>query len=123
MLLDTHSAVFLHAGKLELFSSRGRELLTNVSLGVCPMVALEVQYLFEFNRIRFPGSVVNNDLNRDLNVQILEDEWQAVTERALSIEWTRDPFDRLIAAHAEFHNQLLLTKDRNILNNCTLAVW
>lgn len=42
---------------------------------------------------------------------------------ALSQSWTRDPFDRFIAAQASIRNELLLTKDRTIRRNCSVACW
>jgi len=39
------------------------------------------------------------------------------------IIWTRDPFDRLIVAHAIKANCNLLTKDEKIRKNYAHAVW
>ena len=43
--------------------------------------------------------------------------------RASSISWTRDPFDRLIAAHASLEAAILLTADETILEALPGAVW
>ncbi|BAB73880.1 asl2181 [Nostoc sp. PCC 7120 = FACHB-418] len=42
---------------------------------------------------------------------------------SLAINWTRDPFDRIITANAQIGNNILLSKDGNILNNYTCAKW
>ncbi|WP_199317478.1 hypothetical protein [Planktothricoides raciborskii] len=42
---------------------------------------------------------------------------------SLDLDWTRDPFDRLIVAHAAVNNNILLTKDRIILANYAQAQW
>lgn len=42
---------------------------------------------------------------------------------AISMDFTRDPFDRLITAHAALDNNLIITKDRRILKNYPGAVW
>jgi PIN domain nuclease of toxin-antitoxin system len=42
---------------------------------------------------------------------------------AIPLNWTRDPFDRLIVGDAIGANSQLLTKDSTILAHCTLAKW
>ena len=46
-----------------------------------------------------------------------------MTKAAADLTWTRDPFDRLIAAHAIVAGAPLLTADRGILENLPLATW
>ncbi len=41
----------------------------------------------------------------------------------LDYSWTRDPFDRLIVGHAAVDDELLLSKDRKILENYPFARW
>jgi len=47
----------------------------------------------------------------------------AVCQTALTLSWTRDPFDRLISAHAIATETVLVTKDRNIREHVSLAWW
>jgi len=42
---------------------------------------------------------------------------------AVDLTWTRDPFDRLIDAHAIAASVPLLTADRAILEHLPLATW
>lgn len=42
---------------------------------------------------------------------------------AAGLTWTRDPFDRMIAAHAIVADTPLLTADRTILDHLPLASW
>jgi PIN domain nuclease of toxin-antitoxin system len=44
-------------------------------------------------------------------------------QAAAGLTWTRDPFDRLIAAHAILSGAPLLTADRRILANLPQATW
>jgi PIN domain nuclease of toxin-antitoxin system len=44
-------------------------------------------------------------------------------ERAGSLKWARDPFDRLIVAQADFHGADLLTRDEKIRENYARAFW
>jgi PIN domain nuclease of toxin-antitoxin system len=44
-------------------------------------------------------------------------------QAAADLFWTRDPFDRLIAAHAIVANAPLITADAAIRENLPLATW
>jgi PIN domain nuclease of toxin-antitoxin system len=41
----------------------------------------------------------------------------------MGLTWTRDPFDRMIAAQAVVADAPLLTADETILDNLPLATW
>ena len=123
MLLDTHCAVFLHAGETELFGETARHLLDTEDLFVGPMVLLELQYLFEIGRIAFNGETILSELRSDLGLRVLDRRWLDVCTKAVGLSWTRDPFDRLITAQALVEGQRLLTRDRTIRDNCSLAFW
>ena len=43
--------------------------------------------------------------------------------QALAEKWSRDPFDRLIVAHAKAQKTPLVTRDEKIRENYRLAVW
>ena len=46
-----------------------------------------------------------------------------VAPAARGLRWTRDPFDRLIAAHAMVTDATLITKDTLIRKHCPAALW
>jgi PIN domain nuclease of toxin-antitoxin system len=46
-----------------------------------------------------------------------------VIQAATGLSWTRDPFDRLISAHAIVTNSPLITADETIREHLALAVW
>jgi PIN domain nuclease of toxin-antitoxin system len=46
-----------------------------------------------------------------------------VTAIAATLGWTRDPFDRVIVAHALADDLPLLTRDERIRRHCPLARW
>lgn len=123
MLLDTHAVVFLHAGEIGLFSETGRYFLDTEDLWINPMVIMELQYLREIGRITVCAKEILADLRSDLGLRVLDRRWEDVCVKALELCWTRDPFDRIITAHAIIEGQRLLTKDRIIRENCTLAFW
>ena len=87
------------------------------------MVALEMQYLHEVGRISEDAGVVLTDLSRKLGLAQAEGDFSSVAAAAVDLGWTRDPFDRLIVAHAALHGATLMTKDRLIRRNYQHAVW
>ncbi|MDC7218928.1 MAG: hypothetical protein PQJ59_03245 [Spirochaetales bacterium] len=123
MILDTHAAVFLHAGRLEEFSELGKRLLEKETIYIGPMALLELQYLYEIKRIKYTADQIRDDLLVDIGLEILQRDWFAVTRKAWELDWTRDPFDRIITAQALVEGERLLTRDRTILENCSLALW
>lgn len=123
MLLDTHAAVFLHAGRLEEFTTTGRRFLEREELFLSPMSALEMQYLFEVGRIRFPAEPILADLSTEIGLSVLDRDWYAVVRKSWEVGWARDPFDRMISAQAILEGQRLLTRDRTLLEHCSLAFW
>ncbi len=87
------------------------------------MVLLELQYLFKIGRISFDGETILEDLRADIGLRVMDRRWFDVCSKALGLSWTRDPFDRLITAQALVEGQRLLTRDRSIRDNCSLAFW
>ena len=59
----------------------------------------------------------------DIDLGPAESDFARVAAVAARLSWTRDPFDRLIAAHALADDLLLITRDRNRLENCLVARW
>lgn len=43
--------------------------------------------------------------------------------KATSLDWTREPFDRIIVAQAIAREASLVTRDQTILANFAGAVW
>lgn len=123
IFLDTHAAVFLHAGELDLFTDTARYILETEPLLLSPMAVLELDYLHEIGKIAFNSTQITEDLIRDLSLTIPDRGWLAVTRLASELDWTRDPFDRIIVAHAKLEGCRLLTKDRLIRERFEHAVW
>ena len=121
--LDTHVVVWLYAGDLRRFSPAARRRLDREELRISPMVALEVQYLHEVGRISENANAVLSDLGRKLGLAQAEGDFSGVAAAAMDLGWTRDPFDRLIVAHAALSGAALLSKDRTIRRKYRHAVW
>ena len=52
---DTHVVAWLYAGRPDLIPPRARRLIEDNPLLVSPMVALELEYLFETGRTSEPA--------------------------------------------------------------------
>lgn len=100
-----------------------RKRLELEPVSVSPIVELELTYLYEIGRVSEPASTPLSALRRELGLQIADVSLIEVIEAAKALSWTRDPFDRLISAHAIVANTPLVTADETIRENLSLAVW
>jgi PIN domain nuclease of toxin-antitoxin system len=121
--LDTHVAAWLYSGNSSSLSKTAMREISNESLLISPMVLLELQLLFEIGRAKHPASKVAEHLARDLGVAVCDHPFPLVTASALEVNWTRDPFDRLIVAQAATNDAPLLTKDAKIRRHYKQAIW
>lgn len=87
------------------------------------MVELELQCLFEVGKVTEPAPPVLDRLRAQLGLTISTAPFTAVIHAATDLTWTRDPFDRLIAANALADSADLLTADSTILGRFERAVW
>lgn len=112
ILLDTNALIWIDAGH-----PRTRALLRRRDrLYVSPASLLELQFLHEAGRIRLRRGTVQWVVDDD---RWLVDEPAPSTWflRAVDVSWTRDPFDRLVVAHAQVRHWRLATSDGNILEH------
>jgi len=123
IFLDTHVVVWLYSGDLDLFSPQIQQDLEDNELLVSPIVALEIQYLHEIDRITTGAEEVIEELKRTMGLQISDVPFPQVVSQALFNTWTRDPFDRIIVAQAALGHDRLLTKDQTILDHYEYAYW
>ena len=121
--LDTHVVVWLYAGELSRFPAGTRKRLEHEELRISPIVALELEYLYEVGRIAEGASAVLPDLARTLGLVQDDGDFVDVVSAARALTWTRDPFDRLIVGNAVVAGANLMTKDRAILRHWRQAVW
>jgi len=121
--LDTHVIAWLYAGKIELIPEKIQEEISTQEILISPVVALELQYLFEIGRVTEPGKAVVDDLIYRIGLTICDLPFQDVIKTALSQDWTRDPFDRIIVAQAGVRQSKLITKDAGIHQHYDHAIW
>ena len=112
ILLDTNALIWVHTGH-----PRGRSLARASSIYISPVSLLELAFLEEARRVRLvPGA--RDVLSRDPRWTIDNPMSIDLFDAALDLNWTRDPFDRLIVAHARLRGWRLATGDRTILARC-----
>jgi len=111
ILLDTSAILWILAGH-----RRARRLQEETArLYMSPVSMLELKYLVESGRLReTPGRSVK-DVADDPRWQLDSPSSERLFTAALDVVWTRDPFDRLIAAHALLRRWRIATGDRHLL--------
>jgi PIN domain nuclease of toxin-antitoxin system len=121
--LDTHVVVWLYAGSSSHLSSTAADAINNNDIVISPVVELELTYLHEIGRLTVDGPSIIGDLRERIGLSISDSTMAAVIHAAGPLEWTRDPFDRIIAGDALAANTRLITKDQLIRTNLPLAFW
>jgi PIN domain nuclease of toxin-antitoxin system len=122
--LDTQVAVWLAQVKFQRLSSGAREQIKKTDLLVSPMVLLELEYLYEIQRISLHAQEVQLKLQSELGVRTCTLDFASVVGIGIHENWTRDPFDRLIVANAKASGfSPLISADRKIRENYPRAVW
>jgi PIN domain nuclease of toxin-antitoxin system len=106
ILLDTNALIWLLRNH-----PRARPLRRLPRLYISPASILELQLLIEVGRGRLLEGRSVSDIAHD--PRWLQDEPPAGDwfETSLDLGWTRDPFDRLIVAHARVRRWKLATGD------------
>lgn len=122
--LDTHVVIWLYAGKLDLISPNARQAMEKEpELLISPMVLMELDFLYEIKKIRRDSDPISTYLNQKIGLVICDKSFELVCKTAAQLQWTRDPFDRLITAQAAIASDGLITKDRIIREHYRQALW
>lgn len=110
ILLDTNALIWLDQGHRRA----GTLLRRSPRLYISPASLLELQFLEESGRLRLAKG--------DAQALAVDDRWTlddppaaAWFAAALDLSWTRDPFDRLLAAHANVRGWRLATANETLL--------
>jgi PIN domain nuclease of toxin-antitoxin system len=82
--------------------------------GVSPVSFLEIQFLSEVGKLRVKQSKFIDAVGRDPRFTIDEVPLVSLVRHALPLSWTRDPFDRLLAAHSSARRIPLCTLDQRL---------
>ncbi len=121
--LDTHVLVRLYQGEIEKLGESARREIERHDLMVSPAAILELEYLHEIGRLEPSATKLMSALATELRTKVCEIPFHQIVEHALREKWSRDPFDRLIVAHAKAGNAALISKDENIRRHYRRAIW
>ena len=110
ILLDTHAAIWMVKDH-----RRARPLAKLPRLYLSPATVLELQFLAEVGRVRFADQASPATLAADERWQLDDPPSGRWFAAACDVAWTRDPFDRLLAAHARLRGWKLATADDVLL--------
>jgi PIN domain nuclease of toxin-antitoxin system len=116
ILLDTNALIWVQQAH-----PRTRKLIrSESSLYISPAILLELQFLQEAGRIRLKSAGIQAIVDDD---RWLVDDPPATAWflKAAELGWTRDPFDRLIAAHAQLRGWRVATADRKLIEAFPMA--
>jgi PIN domain nuclease of toxin-antitoxin system len=112
ILLDTHAALWLHQRH-----RRARPLEAVGRLHLSPASLLELQFLVEAGRVRLREHASFSTWGDDPRWRLDEPPSGAWFSKAAEAVGTRDPFDRLLAAHARLRGWRLATADQELLDH------
>jgi PIN domain nuclease of toxin-antitoxin system len=121
--LDSHVVVWLFSQKRSRIPRSIQQRITRERPAISPMVEVELAFLFEVGRVSGPPREVLEDLRANLGLTVSDAPFAAVSRAAVNLTWTRDPFDRLIAAQSIVDRAPLVTADETILERLPTAVW
>lgn len=79
--------------------------------------------MHEIGRARDSVPTMLAALHQSVGLEVDDVPLAGLIDAAVGLSWTRDPFDRLIAAHAIVADAALVTADRTILAHLPLATW
>ncbi len=122
VMVDTHVAAALYNGKLAGYSPQAQKLLDASVVRISPAVRFELELLFEIGRTQKNATHVCDYLLQQLGVTESPEKFSEIVRHALPIGFTRDPFDRLIVAHASLLRAPLITLDTQIQKHYARAV-
>ena len=81
------------------------------------MSFLEIQFLAEIGRLTVRNPEFTNAVMSDERFTVDDIPLTSLVRYALQLDWTRDPFDRLLVAHSSARRIAFCTTDRTILNH------
>jgi PIN domain nuclease of toxin-antitoxin system len=106
ILLDTNALIWLLQRH-----QRARQLEKHSRLQMSPASLFELQLLVEAGRLALPHGRTVTAVVQDPRWRLDEPPAGPWFEIACELSWTRDPFDRLLVAHARLRGWKLATAD------------
>ena len=87
-----------------------------------PAVLLELELLHEVGRLRVGAVPISRHLDEQLSIRVATERFADVAIESLALGFTRDPFDRLIVAHAALMKAPLVTLDAELRRHYPKAI-
>jgi PIN domain nuclease of toxin-antitoxin system len=123
IFLDTHVAIWLYSGRLDLFKPKVLQIINDNQVCISHVSRLEMKYLNEIGRINQHPDMIIDALIDEIGLVFSNNSIERIVSQAIHLDFTRDPFDRIIVADAYINNSSLISKDQNIIKNYKYAVW
>ena len=121
--LDTHVVVWLYDALTDRLSQAAAEAIEDNDLVISWMVELELQFFHEIGRVRVKPAEIIRHLSTRIGLRLSDVNLERIVRAAARMNWTRDVFDRLIAAESAAMEIPLITKDRSIRAHHKLSIW
>jgi PIN domain nuclease of toxin-antitoxin system len=122
--LDTHVVVWLCQNNIEKITNNALDAINENDLLISPIVLIELNFLFQLGKIVRAPLDLAKQLRMQIGVRICDHSFADLADTALFENWTRDPFDLMIVAHAKANGfSPLITADKNIRHHYPKAVW
>lgn len=120
VLLDTHILLWIltNSPRLKEISWLDNKLNWMVS----PISLLELKFLDECGKIKIDVKKVSQGLSQDERFIMEDVSLEELCKQAWDLNWTRDPFDRLLVAHSLIRFVPLGTVDHLIRKNYSLIM-
>lgn len=122
--LDTQVAIWLAEANTQKLSRKALSCVDRAEIRISPMVVLELEYLYEIQRTILAPQQIVYKLGAELGAQICDYPFPVIVEIAVGETWMRDPFDRVIVAHAKANGGAgLISKDELIAKHYPHTIW
>jgi len=122
--LDTNAVIRLAQGSTGRLGREVLRLIETAELLISPVVLLELEFLYEIERIKLRSRDIQRKIEAELGVRLCALPFTDIANAALDEKWTRDPFDRLIVANAKANGFApLVSADERIAKHYPRTVW
>jgi PIN domain nuclease of toxin-antitoxin system len=122
--LDTNVVLWLAQSALARISPAAHSVLEQAELLISPMVLIELEYLYEVNRIKLSARDLQLKFESEIGIQVCDLPFPRVAAVTLDEKWTRDPFDRMIVAQAKANGLApLISADEEIRAHYPRTIW
>ncbi len=122
--LDTNIVVWLAQRALSRITPHAQQVLETASLLISPMVLVELEYLYEAHRIKLPSQDIYVKLQHEIGMRVCDVDFPTIANMTIAEKWTRDPFDRIIVAHAKANGLApLISADQEIQQHYPRTIW